>query len=216
MNSATNPEYLALCRHYESCFDREGDNHKGVDWPSQKDTITRYKVMSDSFANFSNIEILDIGCGLAHYLDYLQSNEKNKQIRYRGLDISEKFISYCKAKYPEVPFIQLDLLQSKLDFNIDFCIMNGLFTVKRELSHEQIFRFMKEMLKVAFSISRIGIAFNVMSKNVDWERNDLFHVSMDQLSAFLTSELSRHYIIRNDYGLYEYTVYVYHLPLGAP
>lgn len=53
------------------------------------------------------------------------------------------------------------------------------------------------------------MAFNVMSKNVDWEREDLFHMPLDELSAFLTSSISRNFIIRNDYGLYEYTVYVY-------
>jgi hypothetical protein len=47
-----------------------------------------------------------------------------------------------------------------------------------------------------------------MSKNVDWEREDLFHVSLDLVSDFLCKNLTRNYIIRNDYGLYEYTVYV--------
>ena len=54
-----------------------------------------------------------------------------------------------------------------------------------------------------------GIAFNIMSKLVDWERDDLFHVSMDELGLFLKNNLSRNFIIKNDYKLYEYTVYVY-------
>jgi len=36
----------------------------------------------------------------------------------------------------------------------------------------------------------------------------LFHVSYDLLSDYLCKNLTRHHIIRNDYGLYEYTVYV--------
>ncbi len=35
------------------------------------------------------------------------------------------------------------------------------------------------------------------------------------LVNFLTRELSRHFIIRNDYGLYEYTTYLYHKPAEA-
>ena len=54
-----------------------------------------------------------------------------------------------------------------------------------------------------------GIAFNLMSKIVDWERDDLFHVSLDELGWFLKNNLSRNFVIRNDYKLYEYTVYVY-------
>ena len=48
-----------------------------------------------------------------------------------------------------------------------------------------------------------------MSKHVDWEREDLFHLSFDELGSFLKEEISRNFTIRNDYGLYEYTVYIY-------
>jgi len=44
---------------------------------------------------------------------------------------------------------------------------------------------------------------------VDWEREDLFHLSLDSLAGFLVKELGRDFVIRNDYGLYEYTTYVY-------
>ncbi len=57
--------------------------------------------------------------------------------------------------------------------------------------------------------ARRGMAFNVMSKQVDRERDDLIHLSTDFLMAFLKTELSRHCLIRHDYGLYEYTAYVY-------
>ncbi len=54
-----------------------------------------------------------------------------------------------------------------------------------------------------------GVAFNVMSKDVDWEREDLFHLPLNVLSNFLTKEVTRDFIIRYDYGLYEYTTYLY-------
>ena len=40
----------------------------------------------------------------------------------------------------------------------------------------------------------------------------LFHLSSDVLLSFLKAELSRHCVIRHDYGLYEYTTYVYREP----
>jgi hypothetical protein len=72
-----------------------------------------------------------------------------------------------------------------------------------------MFEFMSNTLKIIWSKTNKGIAFNVMSKLVDWERDDLFHVSMDELGLFLKNNLSRNFIIRNDYKLYEYTIYVY-------
>ena len=58
-------------------------------------------------------------------------------------------------------------------------------------------------------MARRGLAFNVISKHVDWERDDLFHLPCDALIAFLKAELSRHCVVRHDYGLFEYTTYVY-------
>ena len=54
-----------------------------------------------------------------------------------------------------------------------------------------------------------GATYEVMSKNVEWERDDLFHLPHDLLSNFLCEKLTRNYVIRNDYGLYEYTVYIF-------
>ena len=48
-----------------------------------------------------------------------------------------------------------------------------------------------------------------MSAQVEWKRDDLFHLPLDRLADFLSANLSRHFVIRNDYGLYEYTVYIY-------
>ena len=90
--------------------------------------------------------------------------------------------------------------------------MNGVFTEKRQLSFAEMFGYLKDTLRVVFPKVRIGLTFNVMSKTVAWERDDLFHLPLDDLAAFVTTELSRHFIVRNDYGLFEYTVYVYKEP----
>ena len=60
--------------------------------------------------------------------------------------------------------------------------------------------------------ARIGVAFNVITKQVDWERDDVFHLPVDDLLTFLAHRVSRHVHIRHDYGPYEYKVYVYREP----
>ena len=96
--------------------------------------------------------------------------------------------------------------------NFDYIIMNGVFTEKMTLTFQYMLEYFKNMIKKVFNKANIGIAFNTMSIHVDWEREDLFHLPFDLLADFLKKEISRHFIIRNDYGLYEYTVYVYKEP----
>lgn len=202
-----------IISHYESCLDKHGDNHLGVDWPKLEDVDKRYKVMLDiiSFDNNKNksISLLDFGCGTAHLLAYIKQNNI-ENLAYSGLDISQKFVDVAKKKFPETSFFCQDILQSVIDFpTFDYVIMNGVFTEKRELTFDEMWNYFIKIITVIYEKCNKGFAFNVMSKNVDWERDDLFHVSYDLLSSFLCKNLSRSHVIRNDYGLYEYTVYVY-------
>jgi hypothetical protein len=87
--------------------------------------------------------------------------------------------------------------------------MNGVFTEKCRLSSEEMWDHVRAVLRRMWPRVRRGLAFNVMSKHVDWERDDLFHLPCDTLLAFLKAELSCHCLIRHDYGLFEYTTYVY-------
>ena len=69
--------------------------------------------------------------------------------------------------------------------------------------------YMVRLLRLAFTHCQQGMVFNVMSVHVDWQREDLFHVPFDQMADLLQANLNRNYVFRADYGLYEYTVYVY-------
>jgi SAM-dependent methyltransferase len=201
--------YNSIITHYEKCYQENGDNHLGVDWPNKNDADLRHKVMLD-IINFDSKQksVLDFGCGLSHMYEYILQN-KISGVKYSGLDISAIFIDKAMTKYPENTYFRKDILEENDLPKFDYVIMNGVFTEKRDMSFEQMVEYFKEMLREIFKITRIGLAFNVMSKHVDWERDDLFHLPHDQLAEFLVKEISRKYVIRNDYGLYEYTTYIY-------
>lgn len=208
--------YLDIVNHYENCFKAYGDNNKGVDWPNEEDAIKRYEVMLDIMKfdsafqkDIKEVSILDFGCGLGHMYEYILKKKLN--ISYAGLDLSSIFIDKCRQKFPGTEFINMDLLdaeESDLQ-NYDYIILNGVLTEKRELSYDEMISYFKKLIKRVYEKCNCGIAFNVMSKDVDWEREDLFHLPLNVLSNFLTKEVTRDFIIRYDYGLYEYTVYVY-------
>ncbi len=201
--------YIKIVDHYENCLRKYGDNHRGVDWPKQDEAFLRYKIMLEIVPGDKKYTLLDFGCGAAHLYQYLvKSGYINTE--YTGLDISSEFIDLCKKKYPEIPFLCLDILKSPDNVKrFDFIVLNGVFTEKRELSFDEMFEYFKNMIRTIFLKANCGIAFNVMSKHVDWEREDLFHLPFDLLASFLRKEVSKNFIIRNDYGLFEYTVYVF-------
>jgi SAM-dependent methyltransferase len=207
-------EYMeTIVKHYEECLDKHGDSHLGVDWPKAEDVDKRYKVMLElvKYAEdpSSSVSLLDFGCGAAHFLQYLR-NKQLGQFSYAGLDLSPKFVALSQQKFPDTKFYCLDILDDNMALpHFDYIIMNGVFTEKRELSFSDMWNYFCRMLTKVFSVADKGIAFNVMSKAVDWERDDLFHMPTDLLIDFLTKKISRNFVIRNDYGLYEFTTYIY-------
>lgn len=206
-------QYRRIVTHYEDCLDKHGDNHLGVDWPNAADVETRYRVMLDIIRPSTDpdhlITLLDFGCGASHLFDYIQRQDERKII-YSGLDMSAKFVALSQSKYPENAYFCADILDGKPNLPVfDYIAMNGVFTEKRELSFDEMWSYFQAMILRVFEYARHGIAFNVMSKQVDWERDDLFHLPLDLLAAFLVRSVSRSFIIRNDYRLWEYTAYVY-------
>lgn len=214
MTACELPKYRQIVAHYEACLAQHGDTHQGVDWPNADDASKRYGVMLDVVRNSpgSHVSLLDFGCGTGHLLSHLRENGR-EDISYSGLDMSPRFIEVARRKFPDVPFYCLDVLMDDTPLpTFDYIVMNGVFTEKLTLSYDQMFAYFCAVLQKCFGHTRTGMAFNVMAKQVDWEREDLFHVPLDDLAWFLVRHVSRHFVFRRDYGLYEYTTYVYTSP----
>lgn len=208
--------YRRIVEHYESCLAEHGDGHKAVDWPNELDAQTRYRVMLELARDESRekVSLLDFGCGLGALYQHIQTEGLSNRFEYSGLDLSELFVQRCAESYPEVSWYCEDLLSedplsAEWNKSFDYIVLNGVFTEKRELAFSEMLEYFKLLTKAVFQRARSGVAFNVMSPNVEWSRLDLFHLSFDILCEFLARDISRNFVIRNDYGLYEYTVYVY-------
>jgi SAM-dependent methyltransferase len=206
------PRYDALREHYENCLEQHGDNHLGVNWPRQEDALKRYEVMLDMLRptpDGERISVLDFGCGAAHFYEYLIARGRH-DIDYVGLDISQKFIALSRHKHPALTFYCLDFLLPGAELpQFDYIVLNGVFTAKATLGFEEMWTFCRNLLRKLRPHARRGVAFNVMTKHVDWERDDLFHLPFDTLGGFLRDEQWQQYTLRSDYGLYDYTAYLY-------
>jgi SAM-dependent methyltransferase len=209
--------YFQLSEYYDSCLEKHGATPQGVDWPNQEDLKNRLNIMLDVIKcedKNETMHILDLGCGYGALVDFLSQYKKlNDLITYTGMDISSKMITAATQQHPDHTFICRDILREPLDDkSYDYIIMNGVFTEKRSLEWHAMYQFMQDLIRAAFKACRKGIAFNVMSQHVDWSNPNLFHCSFNETAAAIISNCSRHFAFRADYGLYEYTAYVYRYP----
>jgi SAM-dependent methyltransferase len=209
---AVEPRYRGIVDHYEKCLARFGDTAQGVDWPSEVDAATRYRVMLDLIGPTprERTELLDFGCGAAHLLEFMRNDPRYAAVEYSGADLSHDFVALSKRKFPTTTFYEVDVLREPDRLpQFDYVVLNGVLTERLDLSQEEMLTYAGDLLAQVFTKARRGIAFNVMSKQVDWERADLFHLSFDELANLLNRRLTRNFTFRHDYHLYEYTTYVY-------
>lgn len=199
-------------------LERYGDSFRGVGYTKSAEDASRcYAVMLGVVRPTTDpVTLVDLGCGLAHLLDHLNAHGP-RQVRYTGIDLSESYLEACRSKHPGTDFLHADVLADPQSLpESDYIVMNGLFNYRGDITRDQMRAYFEAMVTTAWSRCRKGIAFNVMSTRVDWERDDLFHVPFDELSTFVWGKLSRHFAIRQDYGMYEYTTYVHREPLPLP
>jgi SAM-dependent methyltransferase len=204
-------DYRQIVEESERWLKRYGDRPEGVGWPIAKDAPTRYRVMLELIRpeHRAGVRLLDFGCGLSHLYEYIR-REGIAGIQYSGLEISAAYLEISRGKHPDVTFYDIDVLKDDAGLpEFEYVVMNGIFNSRVRMGQEEMFGLVQSLVARVFAHARHGIAFNVMSKQVEWEREDLFHLPMDQLADFLARKVSRHFVMRHDYGLYEYTTYVY-------
>jgi hypothetical protein len=88
-------------------------------------------------------------------------------------------------------------------------LCSGVFHVKLDHSDDEWLRFVHAVIGRMYALCDVAIAFNLMTDQVDYRSDRLFHASPGATLDFCRRELSRSVTLRHDYPLYEFTTYVY-------
>lgn len=186
---------------------------RALNWSSKESQNVRFDKILEA-GNFKNKKIHDVGCGLAHFYEFL----KNKKITftYIGSDISREMIQSAKNNHfnkninlQNINLLQIHNKRILKKLSSDFVVANGLFTVKANLSNKYWWSFIRKMLKKMFYITEECLVFNCMKFNVDYKDKHLYYQSLDKLLKFIEKNLSKKIVVKQDYPLYEFMVYVY-------
>ena len=193
---------------YNDCLFKFGNTPKGLNWKNKSSQLLRIKIFSN-IGQIDNHSIHDFGCGFGDFYTYLKKNFKN--FDYIGTDISSKMISIAKKKQIKNRFFIYDLINSKFRSQLvkDFVVSSGVFTVKNNVSNKDWLKYVIEGATKMFRYSKKGIAFNLMTSEVDFKDKNLFYMDPVILLKILEKNLSSKIKIINSYNLWEYTVFIY-------
>lgn len=197
-----------IVAYQEECLEREGDSPKGVDWNSRDAQQLAFRVIK-SMGIGADSSVLDVGCGLAHFYDFLIDGGYTGA--YTGVDISHKLVAEAKRRQPHLNLIVADILNDttgEMERGYDFVIGSGLFTLKADAPAQEFERFVAALIRRMFKLSRVGVVFNMLSSYVDFEVERLYYANPQQYFRFAKS-LTRFVSLKHDYPSYFFTMALY-------
>ena len=208
-----------LGRFYGPALDAKEAIPEGVLWPNAPDLATRFEVLLqpakfEKYSPENPVKLLDLGCGPGLLLDFLAENRLLDRVDYTGVDVLAATIERARSRWPRHRFELRDVRDNPFAIDqFDYCLICGAFTARFTNTYDQMHSLVQATLQAIWPSVTTGLGFNVMSKHVDWERDDLFHWPLDDITAFCKAKLSRHVSLRLDYGLWETSALVLKAPV---
>ena len=190
-------------RFFESRLRRYGDSPKTLGW-SAKGQRRRFEVLAD-VGNLRGREVLDVGCGLGHFYDFLR--EGVPDVRYAGLDSSARMIAAARKRIPGVPFEVHNAIAGPLPRAADFVVASGVLNLEQGDNDAAMRRF----LRVCFAACREAAAVNMLSTWADLYDSGR-HYYEPLRTARAARRLTRRVVLRHDYLPHDFTLYLYREP----
>ena len=184
--------------HYDQLLKEKGFNTKGLGWGKGKLNL-RYKFFCKHL-NFNNKKVLDFGCGLGSFYEYLQ-NKKIKPKKFYGIEINRSLTTYLKKKFKN-KILVFDKIQN--DMKVDISISNGVHNYKLK-NHLKIFY---EDINSLLNISKKCVAISFINDNVDFKESHLSYKSLFEVVKFIRKKKLK-YIIDQTFNKYETFIFIF-------
>lgn len=196
----------SVVEHYEEQLRRYGPTAQGMDWKDEPSQRLRFEILC-GVCDLNGKSICEIGAGGGHLYDYL--GQCGIEAEYCGIDLSEAMVEAARRRHARVSFERRDVLLEPMPGTYDVVLCSGLFHVKLDNRERDWRDFVERMIRRMYEMCRVAIAFNLMTDQVDSRSPNLFYANPGEMLDFCRRELSRFAVVRHDYPLYEYTIYVY-------
>ncbi len=187
---------------YNERYTKFGRDIKTVGWGNDSDQSLRFDVLFRGF-DLVGKSILDVGCGLGDLVPYLLDRTYGN-FTYIGIDVASKLIEDARTVHDKAncSFYIGDIFSAELP-QVDFAVLSGALSLKRDGIGIYALDTMKEMVK----LSREAAALNFLTSYVDFELDHNQHYHPEAIFSFAKS-LSKRVNLIHDYPLYEFTVQI--------
>ncbi|MFM9941047.1 MAG: class I SAM-dependent methyltransferase [Hyphomicrobiaceae bacterium] len=190
---------------YRESFALNGDSPSAVLCPKGRQNI-RFDVLTSEIKS-DRFTILDFGCGLGHFYEYLQ--DRFPLCDYHGVDIVPEFIDAARSKFGDRARFEFASDTYEPVQLYDYVFVSGTFNLKYLNVEPDNTDYILGRIKSLFGKTRHIMTCDFMSTNVDFRQPDAFHMDPAFLTSHVSRSLTRRFKLRHDYMPYEFAVILY-------
>lgn len=200
-------ELAEVGRYYTEKLEAHGASPQGVDWNGAASQRLRFEQLArlcDAEASFS---ANDIGCGYGAFFDHLAA--LGKRCDYLGVDIAPAMVAKAEELHRGIAGCRF-AVGVRADRVADYAFASGTFNVRLSVAPAAWRSHVLETLADMHASSRLGFAFNCLTRYSDAERmrEHLFYADPCELFDHCKTRFARDVALLHDYGLYEFTILV--------
>lgn len=189
---------------YSELLHKHGDSTAALAYKNSDNQEKRFALMADLGPVLKQGSVLDIGCGLGHFCQYLR--KFGWEGSYTGVDISQDIITAAKRRLPEDNFICTDILTEEFNKQYDYVFCGATIQHRPKYSNPE--EYLKQMVRKMFSLTKVALAFDIFSARVDYMDKEKLYMEPASLLNFCYT-LSGRVVLRNDARPYEIMIYLY-------
>lgn len=183
-------------------LDKFGARPEALRWTPQGQ-LKRFYTLLDIAPDLNNQKILDYGCGLADFYQFLK--RRGIHVKYTGTDINENFIAHARKKFPECSFTVLDIDEDSLAEDFDYIFICGVFNLRVPGVQKDVENAMVKLFKHC----KKGLALNALSAHARIKDPELNYTSPEHMIKFCIENLSSSVVLRHDRIENDFTLFVY-------
>ncbi|HNQ67625.1 MAG TPA: class I SAM-dependent methyltransferase [Bacteroidales bacterium] len=175
-------------------------------WGSKDSQYVRFAKISEIFKSKTGFSVLDLGCGLCDFYDYLNENNYSK-ISYTGLEINQTFYEHvCKEK-PKCNIILGNIDKLPAEFQWDYVIASGIYNLGT--SSKENLKIFIQQFKDLYERINVGFAVNFLSVFSDNPKSDSIYFNPAEVLNLCIKEFSKYVRIDQTYLPHDFTVFIY-------
>jgi SAM-dependent methyltransferase len=142
-----------------------GVDPRTLGWDRQESQLARFGIASQT-CRFHERTVLDIGCGLADFYEYLMRDATTTPKSYTGVDINPDLVGVCRDRFPNAEFEVRNILREPFgEERWDVVTLFGLLNLRfSEFSNED---YARQFIAEAFRLCDESLVVDMLSNRYD-------------------------------------------------